>query len=182
MGTQGPVPEDRFYRLPVPDPVAETGPAVDGTVGVARLYADGLHNERALLYVRAERPLELHRHHYDYWVESPPRMLQQHLLEYLRAIEFAPRVIRHDAGADVDYVVSGRLLRFERLVGKAGSSAVAVSLELALEPRAASGPGQVRTYSVVRPVADESIYAAVQGFARALEEMYARFAAELAKH
>lgn len=179
VGGQPPVPEDRFYRLPETDGSEHFAEALlNGTVGIARLSADGLHHERAVLYIESERPLEIRRHHYFYWSDSPPRLIQAHLLDYLRAVGVGERVVPYDPALRMDHVISGRLLRFERLLGAQGP-AVAVSLELQLDARGDGGPARIGTYSVTRPVADGSVNAAVQGFGAALEEIYGRFVAEL---
>ncbi|NIP73550.1 MAG: ABC transporter [Gammaproteobacteria bacterium] len=179
VGVQPPVPEDRFYRLPDTDGSEHLQePLLDGTVAVARPTAGGLHHERAVLYIDSERPLEIRRHNYYFWGDSPPRLIQAHLLSYLRAVGVGERVMPFDPAVRADHVISGRLLRFERLLGPQGP-AVVVSLELQLGAGGKSARGPADTYTITRPVTDDSVSAAAQGFGAALEEIYGRFVAKL---
>ena len=70
----GAVPDDHFYQLPeIIPPKSFTTPRTDVIIGVDSLRSDGLHGERAILYINADSPLEIRRYHYHYWTDSPPR-------------------------------------------------------------------------------------------------------------
>ena len=43
--------------------------------------ADGLYRERAILY--SENEIEIKQYHYHHWVDSPSRLLQEHLADML---------------------------------------------------------------------------------------------------
>lgn len=167
------IPEDHYYRLPDPDPQPLAKPFA-GTVAVALPVADGLHTERAVLYSRRDRPLEIRRHHYYFWAESPPRLIQEHLIAYLRAARAADTVVRAEAGDHSDIRIETRLLRFERLVGTA-SPEVLVELELGVRRGQSGMVSQRHVYRARAPVGDDTLYASAQAFGRALESIYARF-------
>jgi ABC-type uncharacterized transport system auxiliary subunit len=70
----GAMPADHFYRLPVP-----VQSSVTKAVEIRSVQADGLYNERALLFVDTTRPLELQRYSYHFWALTPAKMLQHYL-------------------------------------------------------------------------------------------------------
>ncbi len=172
------IPEDHYYRLPIPAPQPAAS-RIAGTVGVALPRADGLHSERAVLYSRQDRPLEILRHHYFFWAESPPRLIQDHLIEYLRAARAAEAVVRAEAGDNAPSQIESRLLQFERLVGD-DSHQVLVELELNLRRKLGDGRSRRHVYRARAPVADDTVYASVQAFGKALDSIYARFLRDLA--
>lgn len=178
VGGRTVVPEDVYYRLPGPGSVtAMAQPLVEERLGVDRIEADGLHQERALLYVDAERPYELRRYHYHYWIDAPGRVVQDHLIAYLRAAGAAGAVSRHEPDTAVGAVVTGRLLRFERVLD--GGARVAVTLELTYRAPA-SGPVILRReYTARRSARNETMAATVEAFGEALQAVYDKFLAEL---
>lgn len=171
--SQGPVPEDRFYRLPVPPAQQEAIPALAAVLGVGRLRSDGLRDERAILYLHSERPLELRRYHYHHWVDAPTRMLQEHMIAYLRQAHGAAEVLRYTPGMQVDKVVGGRLLRFERVLG-AGAGTVVVEMELGLGDGRYPQQG-LRVYRAEVEAGADSMHATVQAFGLALQQIYRQF-------
>lgn len=138
-GTTSPVPEDRFYELePVSPSLSVAEPVFPAGLGVAKVTADPLRSGRAVLYRDSRKPLEVKRYHYEYWVDQPPRMVRQALLEYLRASGVADPV-RGGVGRDKgDYALQTNLKRFDRLLG-AGQPRVEIELEASIY---ANGSGQ----------------------------------------
>jgi ABC-type uncharacterized transport system auxiliary subunit len=180
--SQPPVPADRFYRLTAPDPTpAAAQPAFAGTLGVAPLDSDGLHSERALLYVDRQRPLELRRYHYHFWADPPPQLIQSQLLRYLRRAGIAANVVRGDSPPTVDYLVSGRLQRFERIVGKEQVE-VAVAMELGVDRGHHGGPGWHASYQATVAAKGRSMYATVQAYNVAFGRICADFLQDLRAH
>lgn len=180
--SQPPVPTDRYYRLTPPDPApAAAQPVFAGTLGVAPLDSDGLHSERALLYVDQQRPLELRRYHYHFWADPPPQLVQSQLLNYLRRAGIARNVVRSDSPVTVDHLVSGRLQRFERIVGKSQVK-VAVAMELGVDRGARGGPGWRASYQAVVAAKDRSMYATVQAYNVAFGRICAEFLGDLRRH
>lgn len=171
------VPEDRFYRLGEPTVPADlTAPRFERTVIVARPVTDGLHTERAILYAEADEPLRILRHNYDLWADSPPVLIQAHLVDFLRRAGVAERVVRSESAVQRGLLIEPRLERFERILGSDGG-AVVVALEFMVrddrEPLIAG-------YQVRRPVRDDGVYAAVEAFEAALVEIYSRLLRDLA--
>jgi len=180
--SQPPVPADRYYRLTAPDPKpAAAQPVLAGTLGVAPLDSDGVHSERALLYVDEERPLELRRYHYHFWADPPPQLIQSQLLIYLRRAGIAGNVVRSDSPLTVDHLVSGRLQRFERIVGKMRVR-VAVAMELGVDRGAHGAPGWRASYQAVVAAQGPSMYATVQAYNVAFGRICADFLRDLRRH
>lgn len=70
----GNIPADHFYRLPVALPVTTATNVV-----IQPVRAEGLYNERALLFVEQSRPLELQRYDYHFWAQTPAQLAQHYL-------------------------------------------------------------------------------------------------------
>ncbi|GAB6042064.1 ABC-type transport auxiliary lipoprotein family protein [Endothiovibrio diazotrophicus] len=179
-GSAPPVPENRFYRLPVEAPVALAAPAVPGVLAVGTIHSDGLHAERPVLYAEAGRSAELTQYHYHAWADAPPLLIQESLLLHLRSARAAPLVVTDDARADWDYRLYGRLRRFERLLDEAGGSRVVAELELGLESRDGRQPLLLKDYRAEEPVAEDSLDATAGAFSRALGRIYRDLTEDLA--
>jgi ABC-type uncharacterized transport system auxiliary subunit len=180
-GSVEPVPEDRFYRLgeAVADPQG-TLVQLDGVLAVGSIDSAGVHRERAILYTEPDHPTELMRYHYHAWVDGPPRLIQDHLAAFLRRADVAPLVVLDDARTDWDYLVSGRLRRFERVLASDGGSEAVVELELRLKRAGDKRPLSVGDYSTAVAVEGKSVRQAAEAFSKALETVYRRFLADLA--
>lgn len=176
-------PADRFWRLApsFADTSARPAPLLDGTLGVERLRAPGLVGERALLWSRAGQPHELRASAFQHWVEPPADQIQELLLAYLAARGVASAVQTPEMRQRPDWFVSGRLLRFERVVGD-GAPRALVELRLALVQRA--GERQVWGETYREEVASEGseVAQAVAAFDAALRAAFARFDADLERH
>lgn len=175
------VPEDHFYRLPA---IKQTDslklPPLFNRLGVAEPEADGLYRERAAMYVESDRPLELKRYHYRHWVYSPPVLIQQYLHDYLQASKVAGVVVKYSGDQDVDEIIGGRILRFERLVGNTQAE-VLVTLELYLQQSSddngADGPALIfnKQYSRQLAVKDNAFYSSAELFGEALQQIFQQF-------
>lgn len=163
-------PEERFYRLP--PPTAENFSRCFDRLAVAPLQAQGLYYERAVLWGDSNDPLVLHRSRYDFWQQAPADMISAHLLTWLRDSGVAQQVMERQRGRDYDAVVSGRLLRFERVLDANGASSLAaMELRLDVEGKAVVA----EAYAAQVRAADTSVSAAARAFGAALRQIYASF-------
>ncbi len=178
-GSAPPVPVERYYRIAVPAPTALSAPVLPGLLAVAPLQSDGLHSERALLYADQGQPRELRRYHYHHWADSPPRLLQEQLVAYLRQARAAATVLPDDPRLLAEYRVVGRLVRFERL-NDAERALAAVELELGLERKGSARPVWLRQYRAEMPARDGSVPAVAEAFEQAVGDVYGRFLSDLA--
>lgn len=168
------VPSDTFYRL-APVAAGAAAPLTDRTLVVDAFDADSLYRERALLYSEDAANLTLKQYHYHHWEESPPRMLQLQLRDFLRAHGAAPAVVLRDSGNDAALHVQSRIERFEHII-QGGSVTARVGVEFTL-----TGDGKTllsRGYSVDKPATSADVAAVVAAMDAAVIEVYARFLAD----
>jgi ABC-type uncharacterized transport system auxiliary subunit len=171
------VPQDRYYHLAdiSADVIHVTKPF--GVVGVSILQSDALHRDRSILYSEQATPLQLNRYHYHHWTDAPGQLVQEHLIAYLRKAGFAREVIRYGAQSRIDAQISGRILRFERLVDQ---GKVAVRIELSFATRHTQDQRHlIRVYDLERDCKDSSMNAAVEAFSKALQDIYNRFVTDI---
>lgn len=165
-----PIPQDQFYRLASAAPRTSPDVLLTGTLAVARLQSDGLHNGRALLYARADRPLRLIQYHYHYWTDPPTRLLQDFLTGCLRQGGVATTVAGNESVRNPDYRLSGNINRFESILGDK-QTRVIVDVDLALYKNDGNAPLLVKNYRQEIVAGDSSVYAAVDGYQKAMNDV-----------
>ncbi len=176
--SQSPTPSDNFYRLSAPQPEETLGaPLIDGVITVGLFRTDGLHSERAIIYTEDPQSLALQQYHYHYWLDTPPRMLQEYLVSYLRAANAAPMVAT-EGDVPAAMMITGRLKRLERL-GSGGTSKVAIALELQVRRSGQQRPVLMRVYEVELAAPGDTVHAAVLAFSEGLDQLFADFLADL---
>lgn len=173
------VTQDQFYRLDVLAPAAQASARLSGTLEVERLASDGLTAERPIVYSEAGNNTTLQEYHYHFWVEPPPIMLRDQLTSYLRAAALASTVVTADMRARADYVVGGRIKRFERTVGS--RNAAVVELELWLRRSADNRLVLLNSYRVENPAERDSVADAVNAMNQAVGTIFSRFLEDINK-
>jgi ABC-type uncharacterized transport system auxiliary subunit len=141
------------------------------------METDGLHRERAILYSDDEDTIELKQYHYHHWIDSPTRMIRDHLVTYLRNVNAAPLVVT-TVGEYVELNISGRIEQFERM-DFSDQPAVAVELILRLDRQNESRPLLLKEYQVTRKMDDESMQSAVKAFDGALSKIFSEFYSDM---
>ena len=111
----GTIPVDHFYRLPAPTPSI-----IATAVEITAVRTDGLYNERALLFVNAERPLELQRYTYHFWALTPAKMLQSYLQACLIQSDAAQQPDNNKSRIQLSPIVES----FERVLANGQALAV----------------------------------------------------------
>jgi len=175
FGGGAPVPQNHYYHLAdVPSELkAQESPY--NIVAVQSLRSDSLHQERSILYSLKSAPLMLNTYYYHLWTNSPDQLIQEYLVNYLRAVNFAHDVVRYGDRTHSDGVVSGYIQHFERIVGD-GKPQVLVRLELTF--RSATGAkafALTRVYQEKRTADDDSMESTVDAFSRALASICTHF-------
>jgi ABC-type uncharacterized transport system auxiliary subunit len=175
-GTTPPVPADSFYRLAAPN-VHSASALTEGLLLVESFEASGLHNERAILFSEDSEVL-LRQHHYHYWMDAPPRLLQHQLIAYLREAGAAPKVVA-DARTNAALIISGRIVRMERSV-RAGATTARVALEMQLRTPAGEedGPLMIATYAADIVSGYGDLVSVVEAFGEAVNRVFAEFLEE----
>lgn len=176
-GSAPPVPTDSFYRLTMPAQGTGKQHITDGVIHVGHFIGEGLYNERAVLYTEDEHGRRIVQHHYHFWLASPPRMLREHMVEFLRAADSAPMIITDSSRGD-GLRVSGKVLDFEKQV--AGNVVTAnVGLELRVDVAGEDLPRFIKQYRLKEPVRGNSMTDTVESFNSAVFKIYSEFTADI---
>lgn len=132
--TGQPVPPDHYYRLPQVKIEARGSSALDSLQLVA-VTADGLYNERNLLYVDVLRPLEVGLYHYHYWIESPLTLIGKYIADAIKTSHVSAQFTGPEEKASADARMSIQIVRFERIIGDSGAAVqVALLVTMDYEP------------------------------------------------
>jgi ABC-type uncharacterized transport system auxiliary subunit len=175
------VPDDRYYRLATPTPVAGApGPMLQGRLQVDRIEAFGVYRDRAIVYVSADEPRALRHHHYHFWVAPPTDLVRDQLAEYLRRARMAETVSTEAGGRrEADLVLAAQLTNFERQFLPTGGVQAVVGLRVTIKRGGAIL--LQRSFSATDTAEDASFSASVRAFERALARVYADLAADLGR-
>jgi len=129
-----PLPTDHYYRLAEIKTGNVVPKHITGSILVQQFIADGLHHERPLLYTSDTSSLELKQYHYHLWLDSPTRMLQEQLADYLRIHQAADTIFTGYEGP-AEMIIRGQIKQFERQADK-----VVVRLVLRIDKNDSSVP------------------------------------------
>jgi ABC-type uncharacterized transport system auxiliary subunit len=171
-----PVPDESFYRLQTPE--IATGVPVNTVLAVEELRSDGIHGERALLHSTDAGHRVLQQYHYHFWADPPPRLLCDYLVALLRSARVARVVERYDPAEVPDYVIRGKIWRFEQLVD-GDAAQVVVKLELQVDRFDGRRPLLLREYEATAAAATPAPTDAALAFEQALGKIASRFVADL---
>jgi len=180
FGSSPPLPDDHYYRLPIAAPTQRfEAPPVPGVIMVERPRATAVHATRSLAYSEDEQGLRLEHYHYHHWTDPPPQLLQQALVDFLRAANVAPTVTSDAGRLELDYRISAVVRRFERQKTSDGWK-VAVTLELRADAAAGDRPLLLNEYAALVPVKSDDMEGTVRAFSAASGDVFTRFLADLA--
>jgi ABC-type uncharacterized transport system auxiliary subunit len=179
------VPEDNFYRLESVAPVgALTAPALQGILMIQGGTAAPVYRDRALLYSEPGSPERLQRYHYQYWIDSPPQLLQSGLADYLRTAGVARQVVLPQDSVDADFRLRVDIERFEHIRGQSSNrngGQVAVELRVTLTERA-TGKLLMQTQLQSDTAVQGAEFTAVAiAYQQVMTELYGRILAQLAE-
>lgn len=168
------VPEDNFYRMDIAAPAARLAvPALADVMSVQAGAAAPVYRDRAFLYSEARSPERLQRYHYHYWTDTPPRLLQRALADYLREAGVATAVVMPEDGIDARYRLRLDIERFEHVRGQDGGQVV-VAVRLALGERGSGAlPLQERLEAEAAVQGGEHTDLA-EAYRRATQDLFAR--------
>ena len=172
----GPAPIDHHYRIEVRAPSQPAAQRLPGTLQVDRLHADALAGERHILYRRSGEQSEIHKHPYHHWSDPAEIFIQTELVTVLDAAGAADVVMPANARVQSDYLISGRLHDFERVLGD--GVRVVVVLQLSLT----DSDGTVlihQRYQEEREAANSKVAASADAFGEAVHAIFDRFVADL---
>lgn len=171
-------PEHKYYRLlAAPAGTEKQTLNLSGELAVRPLRAEGLYNERAIIFTD-EQQRQLAQYHYHHWLYPPAQLIQEHLAERLRQAGIAPTVRLQEHGADIPNVISGRIVRFEK-TNIPGQAKASVALELHFEKN-----GKMlwqKIYGASETVPDNTMVAFSAAMEVALNRIYREFLGDLGR-
>ena len=129
------VPADSYYRLQVVSTAPMSQPIFKGTLEVNRFVADGLVAGRPIVYTAAHQPHRVQEYNYHFWIEPPTVLLRDQMVAFLRAGKIADRVTTPEVRVPADHVLTGKIIRLEKIDGSAPMGV----LEIELAVRRAEG-------------------------------------------
>lgn len=172
----GPSPRDHYYRVEVAAPERLPEPLLGGALEVDRPRADALTNERPLLFRESADSPRLEQYAFHQWADSPTLMLQAALVTYLREAGAARQVVTPELRVQPDFRLTGRLLRFERVLGAGGGAVLEV--EYALTDASGGDLLLLATYRETRP-AGGGVESAAAALDEATAAVFRRLLADL---
>lgn len=177
-GSAAPVPQDKFYRLQAVSTAAPSAtPKLDGTLEIERFSADGLTAGRPIVYAESDVPNQLLEYHYHFWTQPPTIMLQDELVTYLRAANYAKNVVTPEMRINPDYGLTGRIRRFEQVLGS--PDAAVIEIEVGLRRIADGKLMLLKTYRHESKQSSRGVPAAVVAMNEALNIVYSDLLADL---
>lgn len=166
------IPEDHYYRLPEISPDKKLSePAIKGTLGVELFQLNGIPNTRAMLYVDTSHPNEIKKYYYRHWVEGPENLINAHLITFLKKSGIAADVIQKNDTTTQEITIRGRILRFERVMGKNGPKII-VKLSMNIDTNQPKNLGKTKNYQASIPTKNTSMDETVAAFNDALKIIY----------
>lgn len=173
----GPAPIDHYYRVDAGVPDAPAAKKLKGNLQIDRLHTDALTGERQLLYKETAGASEIRQHPYQRWSDPPAILLQAELVSFLTVAAVADTVIAATARVKPDYVVSGRIRDFERVLEP--EARAVVEIQLAVTSAAGEEILVNRSYREERIAANSTVEASVVAFSEAVHVIFERFLADL---
>lgn len=173
-----PVPDVTYFRLPPPTPLPRSAkPMSLLPIEIDTFNAEGVYAEQALLYAVAPNTGALRAYHYQLWSDPPTHALQARLVNMLRESGIAPLVTDRLPASTQALRIHGTIRRYERI--KNGDS---YTVDVKLELRVEQGHGEPiveQQYSAEVPAADTTIQTTVNAFGAAVDQVFAKFHADL---
>jgi len=174
----GPAPRDHFYRMVLPAPTPLAKPSLAGTLEVDRLRVEAVAQGRRILFRESGGSGEVRQHVYHQWSDPPSVMIQDQMVQYLRASGIADTVVTPVVRVKSDYRVAGRIGHLERSIG-GDAARVTVELELALVREVGNELLLIQTYRDERSAAGTDVSSGVKAMEQALAAILGRFVADV---
>jgi len=169
------IPDDQFYRLPTPTTDLSNLDLIQGGIFVQRFIAEGLYRERPLIYLKGNQGIEIAQYNYQLWVDSPPRLLRDHLIAYLRKAQASDFVVESTDVATV-LRIHGKLQRFEIDLE---NGLVIVQMQFRVDHRDHRSPVLLNEYSANVSTTGAGFNSIILGYASAIDSIYFKMLSEL---
>lgn len=172
------IPQDNFYRLtPKPVSTQQSSMLKDATVEIARFVADGSVSNRPILYSSDANPNSVSEYNYHFWIESPPTLIKDALVSYMRAAGVANRIVTPEMRVSSDYSVLGRIKRLEIYTGKKYMGVA--SFEIGLRRNSDGELIVLNEYESKIEAKNNLVGSVITAVEKATEEVFSRFVADI---
>jgi ABC-type uncharacterized transport system auxiliary subunit len=173
----GPAPIDHYYQINAGVPNAPVARKLEGNLQIDRLRTDALTGERQLLYKKTADASEIRQHPYQRWSDPPAIRLQTELISFLSAAAAADTVMPATARVKPDYLVSGRIRHFERVL----EPEVRAVVEIQLTVTSTAGEEILvnHSYRQEQAAANSTIAASAAALSEAVHIIFEQFLADL---
>ncbi|MEQ8509341.1 MAG: ABC-type transport auxiliary lipoprotein family protein [Rhodospirillaceae bacterium] len=162
-----PVPTDTFYNLTAGRSVGvKSQSKISAALEVPPFRAEGVINERAIVYRETETIQKQYTYHY--WSEPPAIMIQRSVIDALRSAQAFDQVAAPEIRTNRDYELTGVLRRLEHVVG--GTSKVVVEFDVGLRRIRGNDLVFLKTYRTERDTG-RGVAAAVSTMSAALDDL-----------
>jgi ABC-type uncharacterized transport system auxiliary subunit len=180
-GGGGNIPESRIYRIGYAPPApASAGNPLPVTLGVAGLGGPETYRQERLVYRTV--PHKVAFYPYDRWEVPPVEMVTEVLIGQLRAGGRYRRVVPYTRDGQVDYVLRGRLLRFDEEDGGPGTPWTAVvEIDYQLVDPQKNQVVSTGAARATQPVQGRQVEAIVESLSVATRDALASVAAQVAQ-
>ncbi len=172
-----PVPTDHFYRLTIHDQNINQLTGITDNIHISPFLAEGVYNERAILFSTDPESRELQQHHYHFWITTPPNLLRDYLVEYLRNTTTSTQVIPDNIKRDGIRII-GKVLGFEIINAETGKSA-RVKIEFTVMKHDDVTPALVKPYQSLQTISGEDFDETVKAVNMATDHIYQEFVQDL---
>ncbi len=120
----GEIPQTRFYVIDYTvSPENNNGPVLPVTVGVEKFRSDSVYRSDRMVYRKA--PYRVDFYPYERWGARPEEIVTDRVLDHLVANNVFREVVLATGGPRVDYLIRGRIKRFEEVSTENGFLALA---------------------------------------------------------
>ncbi len=172
-----PVPVDTFYNLTSGRGSASPSTStLSGTIEVPPFRAEGVVNERAIIYRSSDT--EQRQYSYHYWAEPPAVMVQRSFIDALRTARLFDQVAAPEVRADRDFELIGTIRRLEHVTG-GGSVKVVVEFDIGLRRVRGSDTVFIKTYQTERSTG-RGVAGAISAMSAAVDEIIAEVLRDIA--
>lgn len=106
------VPDTKYFVIDYsPERAKKSGPVVPVTVGVDNFRADSVYRTEKMIFRKV--PYQIDFYPYQRWGARPDEIVTDRMIDHLLATGRFREVVRAASGAPSDYLIRGRVKRFE---------------------------------------------------------------------
>jgi ABC-type uncharacterized transport system auxiliary subunit len=175
------IPEDHYYRLALPsDGGASKARRLNGIVEVGRFVAKGLTAQRPIVFIATGDTHKVQSYHYHFWTDPPTVMLQNALVTQLRQAQVAKSIVTPDLRVEADFTISGKISRFEQIIGEASKSGqVVAEIEFAIKEAGTDRLVFFKSYRESLATANRTVPEAVSKISAAVANIFRKFLSDI---